>query len=44
MEKTSMLADVSTEMEGTTMPTFDSYVEAMGTSPQNIELDLKTFD
>ena len=28
-KKTSMLADVSTEMEGTTMPTFDDYVSAL---------------
>ncbi|MDL2231437.1 DUF4143 domain-containing protein [Porphyromonadaceae bacterium OttesenSCG-928-L07] len=82
-KKTSMLADVSAEMEGTSMPTFDNYVEAleklfviedieawspairsatvirtgkkrcfidpsiavatMGTSPKNLELDLKTF-
>lgn len=28
-KKSSMLADVSEEMEGTTMPTFDDYVEAL---------------
>lgn len=28
-KKTSMLADVSVEMEGTSMPTFDDYVEAL---------------
>lgn len=28
-KKTSMLTDVSTEMEGTTMPTFDDYVSAL---------------
>lgn len=28
-KKTNMLADVSTEMEGTTMPTFDDYVSAL---------------
>lgn len=82
-KKTNMLSDVSAEMEGTTMPTFDNYVEALeklfviedieawlpairsatvirtgkkrcfvdpsiavaalGISPQNLELDLKTF-
>lgn len=82
-KKTSMLADVSTEMESTAMSTFDDYVSAleklfviedveawspairsktvirtgnkrcfvdpsiavaaMGVSPQNLELDLKTF-
>ncbi|EFR55849.1 MULTISPECIES: ATP-binding protein [Bacteroides] len=82
-KKTSMLADVSVEMEGTSIKTFDDYVTAleklfviedveawcpairsatairtgkkrcfvdpsiavaaMGVSPQNLELDLKTF-
>ena len=82
-KKTSMLADVSVEMEGTSIKTFDDYVAAleklfviedveawcpairsatairtgkkrcfvdpsiavaaMGVSPQNLELDLKTF-
>lgn len=82
-KKTSMLADVSVEMEGTSIKTFDDYVTAleklfviedveawcpairsatairtgkkrcfvdpsiavaaMGASPQNLELDLKTF-
>lgn len=82
-KKTSMLADLSVEMEGVSMTTFDSYVEALeklfviedieawcpsirsktvirsgkkrcftdpsiavgalGTSPQNLALDLKTF-
>lgn len=83
VKKTTMLADVSAEMEGTSLPTFDNYVEALeklfviedieawspairsatvirtgkkrcfvdpsiavaalGTSPQKLELDLKTF-
>jgi predicted AAA+ superfamily ATPase len=83
VKKTNMLTDVSVEMEGTTMPTFNNYVEALeklfviedleawspsirsatvirtgkkrcfvdpsiavaalGSSPQNLELDLKTF-
>jgi len=82
-KKTNMLTDVSAEMEGTSMSTFDNYKEALeklfviedikawspairsatvirtgkkrcfvdpsiavaalGTSPQNLELDLKTF-
>lgn len=82
-KKTSMLTDISAEMEGTSMKTFDDYVgalkklfviedipawcpairsatvirsgdkrcftdpsiavAAMGTSPQNLEMDLKTF-
>lgn len=83
VKKTTMLADVSAEMEGTSLSTFDNYVEALeklfviedieawspairsatvirtgkkrcfvdpsiavaalGTSPQKLELDLKTF-
>lgn len=82
-KKTSMLADISAEMEGTSMKTFDDYISALkklfviedipawcpairsatvirsgdkrcftdpsiaaaaiGTSPHNLELDLKTF-
>ena len=82
-KKTSMLADISVEMEGTSMKTFNDYISALkklfviedipawcpairsatvirsgdkrcftdpsiaaaaiGTSPQNLELDLKTF-